>query len=113
VENTEAFTLLFNSLKDDMQKGFELISQSINEMKKDIDNHIEKTNNVNTEIGILQNEYKNLKSDFEEDKKKNNIQHNEFYANFRNVDKFIYKITGGFLLVGILISILLKVLKYI
>lgn len=105
---SKEFEILFTSLKDDMQKGFDKIEFVITELKNSIEKDREKSEVASKEIAVIQNDIKNIKKDLNEYSKKNDNQHSEFYANDKNQDKFIYKLTGALVFVSFAIGTSLK-----
>ena len=54
-DDKETFELLFKSLKEDMKNGFNIISAAIGEIKKELDHHINKSENDTGDIKLLMN----------------------------------------------------------
>ena len=101
---SENIELLFNSVKDDMKANFENLSNQIEKLKDSIEHYQEKTNDSSACIQVINEKISTLDKRLTD----NFLQHKEFYDNFDNLNKFVYKLTGGIILAGGSIVTLLK-----
>ena len=100
-----------NALFELVSQAFIDIKKQITDLKLDIDSHIDKTNDARSEIKLLKQKVEDLEKDFKELKVDNKEQHKEFYSNFKSLDRVVYKMIGGLVLSGVLVSIIFKLLN--
>ena len=101
--------ILFNSVKDDMHNNFVTLSNQIEKLKESIEHYQDKTNTSSSDIKVINEKIITLDKRLTE----NFLQHGEFYKNFGDLNKFVYKLSGGILLAGALVGVVLKLIGMI
>lgn len=105
-ENVE---LIFNSLKDDMHTNFTNLANQIEKLKESIEQYQDKLNMSTSDIRLINQKIVELEKRLIE----NFEQHKEFYGSFDKLNKFVYKLTGGIVLAGAAVGMLLKLIGMI
>ena len=105
----DSIEMVFKSLKDDMKNNFINLTNQIEKLRESIEHYQDKTNASSSDIKVINEKIatldKRLTDNFE--------QHAQFYTNFNNLNKIIYKISGGIILASALVGTILKLLKVI
>ena len=101
------------TFRQEIHKELEKLTDELKEFKVDIKKHIEETNGINTDVALLKKSVEVLEEAHKDLKKTNETQHIEFYGNFKQLDKFVYKLSGGIAIAGMLIVASAKLINYL
>jgi hypothetical protein len=116
---SDEFNKTLNLILKTSIDNYDRLSLSIEDIKKNITEHIEKSAGAVTDIQLLELKVKIIEKDFkelktvtfQEFKKTNSDQHKEFYVNFKALDRIVYKISGGIILSGVIVGVVFKLIN--
>ena len=93
------FQQMFNNLKSDMDNNF-------TELKKSIECYQNKTNDQSVAISGIIKDIENIEKRLID----NFDQHKDFYNNFKQLDRLVYKMIGGIIFAGAAVGVIIKLI---